>query len=479
MYSFFALNLSSKFLPSAIAAALFFVFSALPVALYAQETEQDDTGRAIALFNQGQEAHEKGELKAALELYEKAINLIPEFPEAEYQRANALLGLGRQSEAERSFRRAVELREDWTLALAGLGSVLVAQGKYKEAEPILSKALGLEPQNFPAFTAIVELKLGSNAGADELSKLLETATAMTSKANPPASVWLARGALERSLGRPGDASASIAKSLQLEPGDRSALREAALAALAINDPTRASEFVSRLESRDAGSPNTILLRARVLIAQGKLDEARVSLSRIEATSPAAKELLGRLNIEMAADPAELEKRAAAEPASVALLSRLCELFRRSDPAKALEYCRQASEAEPANIDHAIGFGAALVQAKRYEESVVFFRKLASIAPTNSTIRANLATALFQLKRYPEAKAEYRWLVDNQPNLHAGYYFLAIAHDHLGEYADAMANYQEFLKRADPEKEKDEIERTNLRLPSLQRQIAAGKGSKRN
>jgi hypothetical protein len=51
-----------------------------------------------------------------------------------------------------------------------------------------------------------------------------------------------------------------------------------------------------------------------------------------------------------------------------------------------------------------------------------------------------------------------------------YYFLAIAHDNLGEYMDAMANYQQFLKLADATSNKLEIEKVNLRLPVLQKQI---------
>jgi hypothetical protein len=42
----------------------------------------------------------------------------------------------------------------------------------------------------------------------------------------------------------------------------------------------------------------------------------------------------------------------------------------------------------------------------------------------------------------------------------------------------MANYQEFLRRADPVKNNDDIDRVTLRLPSLQKQINSKQG-KRN
>lgn len=460
------------------AAAAIAVFFAAPVSLWAQEVEQDRTTQAIALFNQGQEAHEKGSLDAAVDLYEKALQLVPEFPEAEYQRGHALLGIGRKDDAEKAFRRAVELREDWSLALAGLGGLLVSKGQFTEAEPVLIKALELDALNFPAFTSLVELKLSSEADAKTLEMLLRTANDLTSKANPPSSILVAKASLERSTGKPEAARSTIAKALAMDPDNAPALVEGALIALQANDPTRADEYVTRLESRSPGSSNTKLLRARVLAAGGKLEEARVLLEDLKDRSPAATSFLARLRVELAANPADVEKQLGDEPSNAMLLGKLCGMYRRTDPIKAMEYCRRASEAEPGEIDHAIGFGAALVQAKRYDDAVVFFRKLSSADPTNSTIRANLATALFQLNRFQEAKAEYRWIVENQPHLNAGYFFLAISHDRLEEFADAMANYQEFLRRADPVKEKEEIERTKLRLPSLQKQLTSGKGSKK-
>jgi Flp pilus assembly protein TadD len=109
---------------------------------------------------------------------------------------------------------------------------------------------------------------------------------------------------------------------------------------------------------------------------------------------------------------------------------------------------------------------------------VILRKLLTIAPDNATVHANLATALFQLRRFPEAKAEFRWLADNQPDQPVAFYFLGIVHDQLSEFVDAAANYQQFLRLADPESSKLEIEKVNLRLPTIQKLIKEGKGKRR-
>src|SRR4051812_28736744 len=80
---------------------------------YVNAQGDDEDKDPVKLFNQGQDAHEKGDLKTALKLYEEAIKAYPEFPEAEFQRGVALTALGRDPEAENAFRRALALRADW------------------------------------------------------------------------------------------------------------------------------------------------------------------------------------------------------------------------------------------------------------------------------------------------------------------------------------------------------------------------------
>src|ERR1700675_678961 len=85
------------------------------LALAQTDDPTDGETHPLRLFERGQNAHAKGDLARALALYEGAIKLRPEFPEAEYQRGMALVGLKRPAEAEPAFRRAIELRQDWSL----------------------------------------------------------------------------------------------------------------------------------------------------------------------------------------------------------------------------------------------------------------------------------------------------------------------------------------------------------------------------
>lgn len=454
-----------QFLSAFFAVVLTAAFSAF---VFPQdETDEPDP---VKIFNQGQDAHEKGDLQTAIKFYDEALKIIPEFPEAEYQRAAALLSLNRTDEAEKGFRRALELRADWTLPMATLGSMLVRKNNFAEAEKFLTRAIETDELNSPAYVALAELRLKTKASETVLKDLLAKLQNLSAKAKPTASVWAARGAIERALGDKAAAKSSIARALALEPANSFALSEQIEISLAEGDFTRALSDAKTLVKSAPNSTSGKLYLARAYAESGNSAEALKILDEMDATNAEVVVLRDSITSKGTSDVGALEKQLEKDAKNAVILGRLCGLTRTSNPGKSLEYCRRAAEAEPNNVNHAVGYGAALVQAKQFETAAGLLRKIIGIAPDNFTARANLATALFQLKRYNEAKYEYRWLTEKKPDLAVAYYFLAISHDSLGEYMDAMANYQQFLKLADARANQLEIEKVNLRLPALQKLI---------
>lgn len=445
---------------------------------FAQEPTTSALKDPVQIFNRGQDAHERGDYKTALKLYDEAVALAPEFPEAELQRGSLLLSLNDLPAAERAFRRALELRADWTLPMTNLGALLVQTQQFAEAERLLTKAVAADSSNFSAYSALAELRLKTKADSTVLKELLIKIQSLTAKANPSAAIWASRAALERVLGDRISAKRSVSRALAIEANSKSALAERAEIALSEGDVERAAEDAKILLQSAPDSTVFRLLQARVYAAQNKPDAALKILDSIKNSSTDAMLLRDTIAANDSTNAGELEKQLAKDAKNPTILSRLCILLRTENPSKALEYCRRASEAEPNNVNHAVGFGAALVQAKQFEAAAAIFRRILEIAPDNFTARANLATALFESKRFAEAKIEYRRLTEKQPDLPIAYYFLAISHDNLDEYADAMANYQQFLKLADAERNRLEIEKVNLRLPALQNQIKRGGGGKK-
>lgn len=474
MYSIFTFHshLGLNDLRSAAVLCLILV-SVFVTSIYAQEV--DETDRAVALFNKGQVEHSKGNISEAIESYKAAVSIIEKFPEAEFQLATAYRQRGEKELAERSFRRAVEFREDWSLARSGLGSFLVDLGRYSEAEVHLLKAIELDEQNFPAYAALSELRIRTSADPSELRSLYAKVAELSEKAKPPVSIWIARGSLELALGERKAASASYSRAMTVDGKNVVVVRELALIAILDGDATRANGLINKLATVSGNDPSVPVLRARVLLVEGKNEEAEVLLAAIKDQTPEIRALREKIAATMSTDVAAFEKAVADDPGNISAIARLCVLYRKDDPARSLEFCKKANELEPDNINHAIGYGAALVKAQNYAAAIVLMRRLVESAPENSTVRANLATALFHSKRYAEAKSEYNWLVEKQPKLAVAYFYLGIVHDQLGEYLDAAANYQQFLRLAEADVNKLEIEKVNLRMPILQKQIKNKKG----
>jgi tetratricopeptide (TPR) repeat protein len=447
-------------------------------------SQDDDDGKdPVKFFQQGQDAHEKGDLKKALELYDEALAIAPEFPEAEFQKGIALVTLGRLDEAEASFRRALELRADWTPPMSSLGALLVKTGRFPEAEKILVAAIKLDEQNFPAFAALTDLYLTTKASPEILKGLLARLQVLTSKMRPPAMIWISRAAVERYLGDYAAARTSAGKALAIDQKNIPALQEHGEASLAASDSTEALNDSEAILKLAPDSLDGKLLRARSQAAAGNLDDALKTLDSLEERgkqTPAyrsVRQAIDAARSDAGDNLAELEKQIAADPKNVAALARLCIAARKADPPKALDYCRRAAELEPANMSHVIGYAAALVQSRQFDQAVQLLRRVITAAPDNFTAHANLATALLELKRYPEAIVEYEWLVEKKPDLAIGHYFLAIAYDSALRLPDAMLSYKKFLSLADPGYNKAEIENVNLRLPALARQIEKLKKSR--
>jgi tetratricopeptide (TPR) repeat protein len=444
-----------------------------------QDEPVSPTNQAIEFFNQGQDEHAKGNYAKAVELYEQATKLLPEFAEAEYQKGNAYLSLGKRQDAEGAFRRAIEIRPDWTLALAALGTALERRGEFTESEKLLTKALSLDDSSFPAYSALVEIKLKTNAPADVLKPLLEKLRSFSSKVNATAAVFAVQASIETALGEKPAAKKSLDRALSLDPNNKTALYLKAGTAISDGDLVLADELTRSLEKLDAGTESVKVLRARYLIAADKTSDAEQLLKTVATPSPETVDLLSRMSISKEQSPENLEKALATSPKDPLILGKLCSLDRVRAPDKALDYCRRALEVQPSNIDFAIGYGAALLQARRFDEAVTVLKRLNTIAPENATIRANLGTALFQLNRFAEAKTEYLWLTSHEPVPPIAYYFLGICFDQLGQYLDAGANYNLFLKYADASRNQLEIDKVKLRLPILNKQIDKTGGKQKN
>jgi len=438
----------------------------------------DDAADPVKLFDRGQRAHAKKEFEQALELYEEALRLKPDFPEAEYQRAGALAALGRLPEAEASYRRAAALSPKWALPHAALGSLLLrAGGREREAEGLLRRAVEIEPRHLSALAALAELRARAGDAAEAVA-LWRRATAVRGE---DAALWVARARAERAAGDPAAAAQSYERALALDPSAVEAKLGRAASLVEVGQVERALPDLRSLEGAARDDARLGLDIVNLYGLAGRAEDARRLFELLPESARTSEEgrrvraALGARCEETPEAVAALERLVEGDPQNAAALACLGSLARTTDPRRSLEYYRRANALEPSRAEYAVGFAAALVQLRRFEEAAAILRRVAEAEPDNYAARANLAAALYGQKLYKDAVVEYKWISRARPDLAVVHFFLGSAHDYLGEFEEALASYETFLARADPRTNQLEIDKVNLRLPTLRNQIKRGEG----
>ena len=479
-------SLSKRILLSATCLALLFLSANVSLRAQTEEAFGDAATDPVRLFERGQSAHARGALEKAIGFYEQALKVRPEFPEAEFQRGSALAALGRLPEAEAAFRLAISYKKNWSLPYSALGAVLMRKNQDKEAEQFFRQALGVDNKDDMALRMLSDIRLR----AGDAKEALELAKRATAIPEAPTSAWVGLAIAEKATGNAVAAKTTLDRVLRDEPDNVAALLERSDLFVdeknfepAIADLQKAA----KLKPADKGVMSRL---AHALQQGGKADEALAvaKAAGLEVQVTTGNGVAGVVGtpeeIEAAnsTDPAvarkALEKLLEKNPRNAMLLGQLGASYRTDDPARSLDFYRKASEIQPKAPEYALGYGAALVQARRFSDAAHILRQVVRFTPDNYAARANLATALYESKRYQEAIPEYQWIIANKPEASVAHYFIATSHDYLGEYPEALVAYEKFLSVADTNTNRLEIDKVNLRLPMLRRQIKLGEGVKK-
>lgn len=464
----------------------FLLFLSCASVTLAQEDEDfgEDAPDPIKLFRQGQKAHAKGleeksneDLATAVEFYERALKLNPEFAEAEYHRAVVLALLGRVPDAEQGLRRAMQLKPDWSPPTAALAEILMRQpGRERDAEVAIRRAIELDSSNASLIYVLAELRRRAGDSQEALELLYKA----TSDETATAAMWAARGDMEKAAGDSASALKSLTRAIRLDPAHTLARFRRAEIYVEEKNFARALADLQAVEAAAKSDPNLVLAVASLYArADDKASAQRVldSLPDDAQGSPEAATLrasLEAVNCENTAESREaLERMLMTEPENASLLACLGELYRTIEPQRSLAYFKRAVELEPSNVKFATGYAAALLQLRKFPEAATILRRILQVAPEDYVARANYATALYELKLYKDAIAEYKWMSKARPDLAVIHFLIGSAHDHLGEYEDALRSYEMFLARADAAANQLEIDKVNLRLPTLRNQIKRG------
>ena len=465
----------------------------------AQEKAIDRERQAEERFEAGQNAHEAGDLKRAVELYGEALQLDEALWQAEYQRGMAWFALGDLPSARASLVKiesklslildtpeGAEIRPVLMRIALTLAQVWRREGKRQEAFAAYQRALARGALASQVHLNMAEMALDANAWQEAIQLAKQAIAAGQPNVH---SAWSILGLALIEAGQEEEGIPVLARAIELTPDQATFLihRRADLW-LRRKDFGRAisdlREVVSKSEDQDA--------RQRLAWAlwqnrdrEEALDQYRQVLSR-DTTNRQARMAVATLLIELERGSeavGELETLVKAEPNRPDLQAQLADLLVATEPERALNLYLAAIRLEPERVSHRIGLGSVLVRLRRMAEAVPVLRQALQMNPSDEKIyyaHTNLATALFELNDFAGALEEFRWILAHQADatrIPVTLYFLAICQDRLEAYQEALVTYEQFLQQATKSNQL-EIEKVQLRLPSLRKQIRDGKGRRK-
>ncbi|BDG02353.1 tetratricopeptide repeat protein [Anaeromyxobacter oryzae] len=122
---------------------------------------------------------------AALDEYVEGQRYMSDLPSGPYDLGNLYAALGRPADAERQYRRALEIDDQLYMAKANLAMLLAAGGRLEEAEKLLREAHALHPTG-AAISFDLGLLLAEVGKRDEAEKMLRASLAADPRMAPAA-----------------------------------------------------------------------------------------------------------------------------------------------------------------------------------------------------------------------------------------------------------------------------------------------------
>lgn len=323
-----------------------------------------------------------------------------------------LLGLIRRGQrrildAERYFRRAIELEPNGAHHHFALGDLLSGAGFHTHAADAFARACALAPQEivYTRAHAICALTAGRFDDAENAARRFATAS-------PSAEAWeLLANALHAS-DKLEAALAAIGKALTLEPNRASAAHARAVILSKIGRNEEALNVLDALEARGVSAPAIALSRGTAYFNLSRTEESEATFAGGVARWPTDSALQSALaNARWMRGDGEtfardFEAAVARQPDDIRLRLGCADLLRRADMrGRAEDLLRAGLQRAPEDVALLQSLGVLLDEMDRTSEGVPLLQRAVARAPQYPPIRANLAFALLRLGRGDEALRE--------------------------------------------------------------------------
>lgn len=352
-----------------------------------------------------------GDYAAALPLYQKLAEVLPDLADVHCNMGAVLDALGRREEAMQTLRHALVSDPMHALSRRNLAGMLEQAGEYGEAVEHYREAVYLEPERLESVRGLgCALNL---AGAHEE----------------------ARDVLQRAL--------------KLAPEDAAAHFYLGNALTALNDHTAALHHM-KVAYRLTGNTRAGCNMANLLIDIGELDRAEETLRAVlaaEATYAPAWNSLGGILLrrkDLVGAHRALSKALELEPEFAEAMHGMARcLFKMGDLEAALQRFEAVIARRPDDLSARTELARALQHLGRFKEAEPWHRAILALAPQDAKAWFDLAVTLLRLERWEEARDAVSEALAIDPNFANAF----LIHADIQAYHDDLAGAVELANRA--------------------------------
>lgn len=349
-------------------------------------------------FERGVEALLRQDYALAEKHFNKSREINPKWVEPYLGLADVELARKHGDKARALLTRALELKPDSAVAWSGMGRLEFNEGRYTEAERAFKKALELDPYNWRAQIDLADLSLTHLGRPEQAAEAYRSAIRLQQRHGG------ARYGLGASLMALGDykaASDAFAEAERLSPGNTLARIGLAQAKLGAGEPLEAAAIFDELLTKLPHLYPAALGKADALLARGKYQEAvaayRQALPLTRDPSPIWLQIgkieqgQGHTREATSAYQSAIET----QPKSVQAYNNLAWMHaeRKQRLDESLGWAKKATEIAPGSAAVFDTLGYVHLQRGESREAIAALSKASKLAPADATIKLRLARAL--------------------------------------------------------------------------------------
>jgi Tfp pilus assembly protein PilF len=332
---------------------------------------------AEAYSNMGLALQDQGNLDKAIDSYNKALSLKPDYAEAYNNMGVALQDQGNLDKAIESYNKALSLKPDYPKAYNNMGLALQDQGKHDEAIEVYNKALSLKPDYAEAYNNM-GLALQDQG---KLDKAIESYNKALSLKPDYAEAYSNMGVALQDQGKLDKAIESYNKALSLEPDYAEAYSNMGVALQDQGKLDKAIESYNKALSLEPDYAKAYNNMGVALQDQGKHDEAIEVYNKALSLKPDYAEAYNNMGLALQ-DQGKLDK--------------------------AIESYNKALSLKPDYAEAYSNMGVALQDQGKLDKAIEVYNKALSLKPDYAEAHLNLSLTLLNSGKLQEGLDEYEW-----------------------------------------------------------------------